>query len=109
MKVNSVETSSSRVSGLPQGNVQMYLNINLGIGRVSLDCRSRFCHQEVPAEDMKGWRERAKGGEGQELGEHSGGMARKPSPHRAVERPGETQTVKSRCQGKSGSGRTRCQ
>lgn len=33
---SAVETSSSRVSGLPQGNIQMYWNINLGTGRGGL-------------------------------------------------------------------------
>lgn len=46
---------------------------------------------------MEGWRGRANAGEGQELentsicGVHSGGMARRPDPGRAVERPGENQ------------------
>lgn len=31
---------------------------------------SRFCHQEVLAEDMRGWRGRAKAGAGQGLSGH---------------------------------------
>lgn len=43
------------------------MNVSPETGRGGLDWRSRFCHQEVLAEGVRGWRGRAKAGEGQEL------------------------------------------